>query len=95
MKRPQPYRLAWAAQPSLAPAVNVALGKQLTNADQMFETLFRDFGAPVAGTLTTLPAAPLVTPLQLGAIEYTDDGVDGHLYITLHVAGVVTRVLIV
>jgi hypothetical protein len=94
VKRPQPYRLAWAAQPTLAPGVNTALGKQLTNADQMFETLFHDFGAPAAGPLT-LPAAPLLATPQLGAIEYSDDGVDGHLYITLHVAGVVTRVLIV
>jgi hypothetical protein len=48
VKRPQPYRIGWAAQATLAPAVNSALGKQLTNADQMFETLFRDFGGQAA-----------------------------------------------
>jgi hypothetical protein len=39
------------------------------------------------GTLMTVP--------ELGAIEFTDDGVNGHLYITLNVASVLTRILIV
>ena len=40
-----------------------------------------------AGTLLTTP--------ELGALEFTDDGTNGHLYITLNVAGVLTRVMIV
>ncbi len=39
------------------------------------------------GTLLTVP--------ELGAVEFTDDGADGHLYITLNVASVLTRVQIV
>lgn len=46
--------------------------------------------APVAfkpGTLATYP--------QLGAVEFVDDGVNGHLYVTVHVGGVLKRVQLV
>jgi hypothetical protein len=33
--------------------------------------------------------------LELNKLEYTDNGVDGHLYFTTHVGGVVTRVQII
>jgi hypothetical protein len=50
MKRPQPYRLAFAAKPSLATDVNTDLARQFNNADQMFDILFRDFGDVGGGT---------------------------------------------
>jgi hypothetical protein len=48
MKRPQPYRLAFAPSSSLSADVNTMLARQFQNADQMFEILFRDFGSGVA-----------------------------------------------
>ena len=45
--------------------------------------------------LTVLPSQPLVADLQLGALELYDDGTTGHLYITVNVAGVLTRKQIV
>jgi Collagen triple helix repeat (20 copies) len=45
--KPQPYRLAFPANPSLKPDVNANLARQFSNADQMFEILFRDFGTKV------------------------------------------------
>lgn len=134
MKRPQPYRLAFAPSTSLDADVNDKLARQFSNADQMFDILFKDFGnraapaggpfAPLASPAFTgnvaigvvaptarlhLPAgaaaaglAPLklepgtlLTAPELGAVEFTDDGTNGHLYITLNVAGVLTRVQIV
>lgn len=54
-----------------------------------------------AGTATanTAPlkftAGTLLAALELGALEFTDNGTDGHLYITRNVAGVLTRTQIV
>ncbi len=55
----------------------------------------------IAGTATAetaplkLTPGTLLTVPELGAVEFTDDGADGHLYITLNVASVLTRVQIV
>ena len=38
----QQYRIGWTRQTDLAPAVDRALGQQLSNADEMFETLFTE-----------------------------------------------------
>lgn len=100
MKRPQPYRLAWPAQAKLPDTANTALARQFSNADQMFEILFRDFGnqdgtpTPAAVPLK-LASAPLLGTPEIGALEFVDDGTTGHLYITVHIAGVATRVQIV
>ncbi|MFZ2125362.1 MAG: hypothetical protein WA087_01185 [Candidatus Saccharimonadales bacterium] len=53
-------------------------------------------GTATAGTapLKLTPGELLATP-ELGAVEFTDDGTNGHLYITLNVSGVLTRVQIV
>jgi hypothetical protein len=54
-----------------------------------------------AGTATasTAPlkftAGTLLSSLELGALEFVDDGTNGHLYITRNIAGVLTRTLIV
>jgi len=54
-----------------------------------------------AGTATanTAPlkftAGTLLSALELGALEFTDDGADGHLYITMNVGSTLTRVQIV
>ena len=54
-----------------------------------------------AGTATasTAPlkftAGVLLSALELGALEFVDDGTNGHLYITRNLAGVLTRTLIV
>ena len=97
MKRTLPYRLSWPAHPKLPDTVNTVLARQFSNADQMFDILFRDFGnrgaAPAAPVKLT--PAPLLAPLEIGALEFTDDGTTGHLYITVNVAGVPTRVQIV
>jgi hypothetical protein len=98
MKRPQPYRLAFAPSPSLKEDVNTNLARQFQNADQMFDILFRDFGnrsATVAAVPLKLTSSPLLATPEVGALEFTDDGTTGHLYITVNVAGVPTRVLIV
>ncbi|MGK2864899.1 MAG: hypothetical protein ACSLE0_23405 [Chitinophagaceae bacterium] len=53
-------------------------------------------GTATAGTAPTkYTAGTLLSALELGALEFTDDGTNGHLYITLNVAGVLTRVQIV
>ncbi len=53
-------------------------------------------GSATAGTapLKFTPGTLLTTP-ELGAMEFVDDGTTGHLYITLNVASVLTRVQIV
>ncbi len=53
-------------------------------------------GTAAAGTapIKLTPGTLLTTP-ELGAVEFVDNGTTGHLYITQHVAGVVTRVQIV
>ena len=54
-----------------------------------------------AGTATAntaplkLTAGTNLTTPELGAIEFTDDGTNGHLYITLNVSGTLTRVQII
>ncbi len=54
-----------------------------------------------AGTATQytapikLTAGVLLTTPELGTLEYTDDGTTGHLYFTLNVATVITRVQII
>ncbi len=40
-------------------------------------------------------AGSLLSALELGALEFTDDGTTGHLYITRNVSGILTRSLIV
>lgn len=53
-------------------------------------------GTAAAGTAPIkLTPGILTTVLELGTLEFTDDGVNGHLYITRNVAGVLTRTLIV
>jgi hypothetical protein len=42
-----------------------------------------------------LTAGTVLTTPEIGTIEFTDDGTSGHLYITLNIAGVLTRKLIV
>lgn len=53
-------------------------------------------GTAAAGTapLKLTPGTLLTTP-ELGAIEFVDNGTIGHLYITLNIASVLTRVQIV
>lgn len=53
-------------------------------------------GTATAGTapLKFTPGTLLATP-EIGAMEFVDDGTTGHLYITVHVATVTTRVTIV
>ena len=52
-------------------------------------------GTATAGTapFKLTPGVLLITP-EIGAMEYTDDGTTGHLYFTVNIAGVATRVLI-
>ena len=53
-------------------------------------------GTTTANTATLkFTAGTLLTALELGALEFTDDGTNGHLYITRNLAGVLTRTLIV
>jgi len=53
-------------------------------------------GTATAGTAPIkLTAGTLLTTPELGALEFTDDGTTGHLYITLHQGGVLTRVQII
>lgn len=51
-------------------------------------------GAPGTGPIKLTPGT-LLSVLELGVLELTDDGTTGHLYITLNQAGVLTRVQIV
>jgi hypothetical protein len=53
--KPQPYRLGWPAQVALKPEVNKALARQLTNADQMFEILFKGDGDQGGGNSGHVP----------------------------------------
>jgi hypothetical protein len=96
MKRAQPYRLAWAVQEKLPAAANAALARQFQNADEMFQTLFDAANEPAPGRtpIRLQPGTLLATP-AIGALEFVDDGTTGHLYITVSVAGVPTRVLLV
>jgi hypothetical protein len=55
MKRPQPYRLAFAPNAALPSDVNTVLARQFQNADQMFDILFRDFGNAGSGPFATIP----------------------------------------
>lgn len=43
----------------------------------------------------TLTPGSLLTHPQLGALEFTDDGVNGSVYITLHIKGVLTRMRLI
>jgi len=53
-------------------------------------------GTATAGTAPLkLTSGTLLSVLELGAIEFVDNGTIGHLYITQNVAGVLTRVQIV
>lgn len=94
MKRPQPYRIAWPVQAKLPEGTNAALARQFQNVDEMFQILFdavvREGGVP-APPLRLTPSQLLATP-AVGALEFTDDGTTSHLYVTVHVAGVPTRV---
>jgi hypothetical protein len=53
---------------------------------------WRQWFMALTESLPVLKSKPLMTPLQLGAIEFYDDGTTGHLYITKNVGGVLTRV---
>lgn len=49
-------------------------------------------GTATAGTAPLkLTAGALLTTPELGAVEFTDDGTNSHLYITIKVGGVLTR----
>jgi hypothetical protein len=52
-----------------------------------------------SGSASTSPikfsAGTLLAALELGSLEFTDDGVNGHLYITRNLASVLTRTLII
>lgn len=87
MKRPQPYRLSWPVQLKLPEGINDALARQFTNADQMFEILFRDFGntsgtpgppgpagaaGPAGATGPAGPAGPGLPVLTQGSIPFAD-----------------------
>ncbi len=53
-------------------------------------------GTATAGTAQLkLDASTLLTTPEIGAIEFVDNGTTGHLYVTLNVAGILTRVQIV
>jgi hypothetical protein len=53
-------------------------------------------GTATAGTAPLkFTAGTLLTAAELGTFEYVDDGTTGHLYFTLKVATVTTRVLII
>ena len=49
-------------------------------------------GTATAGTAPQkFTAGTLLTTKELGAVEFTDDGTDGKLYITLNIGGTLTR----
>ena len=53
-------------------------------------------GTATAGTAPAkMTAGTLLAALELGALEFVDNGVTSHLYITVNIAGVLTRVAIV
>lgn len=53
-------------------------------------------GTATAGTAPLkLTTGTLLTSAELGAMEFVDNGTTGHLYITLNVAGVLTRLQII
>jgi hypothetical protein len=72
-------------------AGNVAIGAVAPTA-----RLHLPAGAAGAGLapLKLEPGTLLATP-EIGAVEFTDDGTTGHLYVTVNIAGVPTRVQIV
>jgi hypothetical protein len=50
-------------------------------------------GTAAAGTAPIkLAPGTLLAALELGALEFVDNGTTGHLYITLNIASVLTRV---
>jgi len=51
--------------------------------------------AGAGGAPLKLTAGTLLTTPELGTLEYVDDGTTGHLYFTLKIATVTTRVLII
>lgn len=53
---------------------------------------WRQWFTELTEALPVLKSRPLLTTLQLGALEFYDDGTNGHLYITKNVGGVLTRV---
>jgi hypothetical protein len=56
---------------------------------------WRKWFVEAASVPVVLESKPLLTNLALGALEFYDNGNDGHLYITMNVSGVLTRVEIV
>jgi hypothetical protein len=53
-------------------------------------------GTATAGTAPLkLTAGTLLTTPELGAIEFTDNGTTSHLYVTINIAGVLTRYTII
>ena len=53
-------------------------------------------GTAVAGTAPVkFHAGTLLSSLELGTLEFVDNGTTGHLYITLNVAGILTRLQII
>ena len=70
---------------------NVGIGETTPTA-----VLHLKAGTATAGTAPIkLTAGTLLTTPELGALEYVDDGTTGHLYFTLKIATVTTRVLII
>jgi hypothetical protein len=73
-----------------SPAGNIGIGMAAPTAK-----LHLPAGTTIANTAPLkMTAGTLLTVLELGAIEFTDDGTTGHLYMTMNVAGVLTRRMI-
>jgi hypothetical protein len=51
--------------------------------------------ASASGAPLKFTAGTLLTALELGALEFTDNGTISHLYVTVNIAGVLTRVQVV
>jgi hypothetical protein len=76
---------------TIASGGNVGIGETTPTA-----VLHLKAGTATAGTAPIkLTAGTLLTTPELGALEYVDDGTTGHLYFTLKIATVTTRVLII
>jgi hypothetical protein len=76
---------------TIASGGNVGIGETTPTA-----VLHLKAGTATAGTAPIkLTAGTLLSTPELGALEYVDDGTTGHLYFTLKIATVTTRVLII
>ena len=71
---------------------NVSIGKFGFGVTSPTAVIHLKAGTAAAGTAPIkLSAGTLNTAVELGAIEFTDDGTTGKLYIVVNVAGVLTR----